>query len=187
LVSTRTSGSSSARKNVGHPPRPPNCFFLLKNAIMLAFRAGGRRFTMPYICKVASLVWEKAPEDVRSKYCELSKEALKLHASKFPNYKFRPKKRQVFKAYNPHKREGSLDIPKMAPAPSSSSTTLLSPPLTPPILNFPIPEYFCFSAFPAAGPREYTADIGFHSSVNGATDKIQELYLNLENQWVFKF
>ncbi|CAG8580869.1 18996_t:CDS:2 [Dentiscutata erythropus] len=164
LVSTRTSGS--ARKNGGHPPRPPNCFFLLKNAIML----------------VASLVWEKAPEDVKSLYCELSKEALKLHAAKYPHYKFKPKKRQVFKAYNPHKREGSLDVPKMVPAPSPSSPTLLSPPLTPP-LTFPVPEYFYFSAFPAAGPREYTADIGFHPGVNG----VQELYLNLENPWVFKF
>ncbi|CAG8536553.1 20733_t:CDS:2 [Racocetra persica] len=133
LVSTRDS-SSPARKN---PPRPPNCFFLLKNAIMLALRERGKRFTMPSICKLASQIWESAPPFVRSRYTELSREALVLHNLHYPNYRFRPQKRTIFKSWVPRNNKmkelrkqekpshSPYPSPPISPSPYSPSTYYL--------------------------------------------------------------
>ncbi|CAG8488103.1 hypothetical protein C2G38_2032915 [Gigaspora rosea] len=182
LISTRT---GSARRNAGNPPRPPNCFFLLKNAIMLALRSGGRRFTMPFICKMASQVWESAPIHVKSRYEELAKEATQEHLKQWPDYRFRPKKRQIFKAYrprqsgnhhNPKREEGKiLDLPQKVPQPPPSPIT--PPSLSPPILSPPFsacpPDYFYIQVpIGPIGQQYYTPYPVGHG--------FQELYLHIE-------
>ncbi|CAG8730240.1 42049_t:CDS:2 [Gigaspora margarita] len=111
---------------------------------------------MPFICKVASQVWETAPPDVKNRYEELAKKATQEHFKQWPDYRFRPKKRQIFKAYrprqnphNPKREEGSIT---QVPQPPASPIT--PPSLSPPILSPPFANDYFY--FPVIGQQYYT-------------------------------
>ncbi|CAG8441083.1 12657_t:CDS:1 [Ambispora leptoticha] len=80
------------------PPRPPNSFFLLKNCLLLELWDLGLKPTMPIVCKLAKEVWKNAPQETKETYDRLSTEALKIHHSMYPNYKFQPKRTDITKS-----------------------------------------------------------------------------------------
>ncbi|RIB31027.1 hypothetical protein C2G38_2237940 [Gigaspora rosea] len=90
------------RKKPNKIPRPPNSFFLFKNALMWAAReGGGLRPTMTHLCKITSQIWEHCPYELRAKFDNMALQALELHAQDFPGYSYKPGKKQIFKPYCP--------------------------------------------------------------------------------------
>ncbi|RHZ75076.1 hypothetical protein Glove_217g91 [Diversispora epigaea] len=82
-----------------NPPRPPNSYFLMKNCYMLELRAIGLRYTMPELCIQSKQLWEEAPKEVKDRYDDIQSKAQSIHNEMYPEYKFRPKKRQTFKRH----------------------------------------------------------------------------------------
>ncbi|CAG8536478.1 686_t:CDS:1 [Ambispora gerdemannii] len=85
-------------RSSNNPPRPPNSFFLLKNALLLELWQADIKPTMPQVCRLAKQVWHDAPSEVKARYDSLSTEALKLHQSEFPGYKYQPRRAEVSKS-----------------------------------------------------------------------------------------
>ncbi|RHZ75158.1 hypothetical protein Glove_217g159 [Diversispora epigaea] len=94
LMSTRR--KLCASKN---PPRPPNSYFLMKNCYMLELRAIDLRYTMPEVCIQSKQLWKKAPKEVKDRYEKMQSKAQSIHNEMYPEYKFRPRKRQTFKMH----------------------------------------------------------------------------------------
>ncbi|RHZ54318.1 hypothetical protein Glove_428g46 [Diversispora epigaea] len=91
-----------------NPPRPPNSYFLMKNCYMLALREIGFRFTMPEICIQSKNLWSEAPKEVKDRYEEIQSKAQSIHNELYPEYKFRPRKRQTFKMHVFHESSASI-------------------------------------------------------------------------------
>ncbi|CAG8619684.1 14019_t:CDS:2, partial [Cetraspora pellucida] len=74
LMSTKKLHIKNIKKKT--PPRPPNKFFLFKNAFMLEYkRQYQKRFeklSMPNLCKYTQELWKNAPEEVKTTYAKLA-------------------------------------------------------------------------------------------------------------------
>ncbi|CAG8536456.1 685_t:CDS:1 [Ambispora gerdemannii] len=92
LIST-----SKKRHSIDKPPRSPNSFFLFKNCLLLELWELDLRPAMPTVCKLAKNLWKNAPQEAKELYDSLSTEALRIHHSMYPNYKFQPKRPEASK------------------------------------------------------------------------------------------
>ena len=91
------SGSSPARsshsrkKKPGHIPRPPNAFLIFrselwnKEKIKSSVERDHRQ-----ISRIAGRYWQELTDDERAPYHVLAEEAKRLHAQKYPDYKYSP-------------------------------------------------------------------------------------------------
>ncbi|CAG8691208.1 10719_t:CDS:2 [Cetraspora pellucida] len=127
LMSTKKRHIKNIKKNAS-PPRPPNKFFLFKNAFMLEFKYQyQKRFeklSMPNLCKYTQEIWKNVPEEVKTTYAKLAVEAQTMHNELFPNYVYRPnKKKRVKKGACVNDQEDSSMSKNMS---TFSSTTLLA-------------------------------------------------------------
>ncbi|CAG8441072.1 12656_t:CDS:1 [Ambispora leptoticha] len=87
--------TAKKQRSSDKPPRPPNSFFLLKNCLLLELWSKEIKPTMPSVCVLAKRVWQEAPPEVKELYDQLSTEALKLHHSEYPGYKYQPRRPEV--------------------------------------------------------------------------------------------
>ncbi|CAG8744704.1 7141_t:CDS:2, partial [Dentiscutata heterogama] len=87
------------------PSRLPSSYLLLKNCLRLEFESQfpQHKLEMSNLYRFASEIWKTMPEEVKSIYVNIAEEAKSIYNKKemFPNYKFMPKKRIMFKSNSP--------------------------------------------------------------------------------------
>jgi hypothetical protein len=82
--------SRRAKSKKNDPPRPPNAFFLFRNALHSHLAA--RNLKVPQISMVAGELWGAASEEIKSNYTRLQEIAKVLHLEMHPGYVYRPRK-----------------------------------------------------------------------------------------------
>ncbi|CAG8493963.1 551_t:CDS:1 [Paraglomus brasilianum] len=104
LINTK----NAERRTSDRPPRPPNSFFLMKNALLLILREMNLKVKMPELCRKARDLWEEAPKESKQLYDDLSSKAERLHHIRYPGYTYRPVRRQIFQQYSPIMSSGAM-------------------------------------------------------------------------------
>ncbi|CAG8495438.1 1909_t:CDS:1 [Paraglomus occultum] len=97
LINTK----NTERRTSDRPPRPPNSFFLMKNALLLILREMNLKVKMPELCRKARDLWDEAPKESKQLYEDLSSKAERLHHIRYPGYTYKPVRRQIFQPYSP--------------------------------------------------------------------------------------
>lgn len=82
--------SRRAKTKKNDPPRPPNAFFLFRNA--LHSHLATRNLKVPQISMVAGELWGSASEEIKNHYTKLQEIAKVLHLEMHPGYVYRPRK-----------------------------------------------------------------------------------------------
>lgn len=73
------------------PPRPPNAFILYRRHQQAHLRRTAPGIHLRVASKLIALWWKREPEPVKAHYrCEADEEK-KLHALKYPGYRYKPK------------------------------------------------------------------------------------------------
>ncbi|CAG8446010.1 12679_t:CDS:2 [Acaulospora morrowiae] len=80
--------AKSNKKN--DPPRPPNAFFLFRNALHTHLSA--HNLKVPQVSSAAGRLWDCAEEETKSQYTRLQEIAKFLHLEMHPGYVYRPRK-----------------------------------------------------------------------------------------------
>ncbi|KAL7944450.1 hypothetical protein V8C42DRAFT_88949 [Trichoderma barbatum] len=98
----RFSASSSLQTDSGEdvlctctpePPRPQNSFMLFRQHHQSSVAKQYKGLSNPEISKIIGIMWKKAADDEREMWTQLAEEEKKLHAIKYPNYRYRPNRR----------------------------------------------------------------------------------------------
>ncbi|GBC50971.2 mating-type m-specific polypeptide mc 2 [Rhizophagus irregularis DAOM 181602=DAOM 197198] len=82
--------SRRAKSKKNDPPRPPNAFFLFRNA--LNSHLATRNLKVPQISMAAGELWGTASEEIKNHYTKLQEIAKVLHLEMHPGYVYRPRK-----------------------------------------------------------------------------------------------
>ncbi|CAG8577881.1 9865_t:CDS:1 [Funneliformis caledonium] len=82
--------SRRAKSKKNDPPRPPNAFFLFRNALHSHLSA--LNLKVPQVSAAAGELWNNASEEMKSKYIKLQEVAKFLHLEMHPGYVYRPRK-----------------------------------------------------------------------------------------------
>ncbi|GBC06656.1 hypothetical protein RclHR1_00070023 [Rhizophagus clarus] len=82
--------SRRAKSKKNDPPRPPNAFFLFRNALHSHLAA--HNLKVPQISMAAGELWGAASEEIKSRYTRLQEIAKVLHLEMHPGYIYRPRK-----------------------------------------------------------------------------------------------
>ncbi|CAG8799670.1 31241_t:CDS:2, partial [Racocetra persica] len=111
LMSTKKRPVKNVIKNKS-PPRPPNLFFLFKNAFMLEFKEQFpqqfEKLSMPNLCKCTQELWKTIPSEVKAAYAKLAVEAQSIHNELYPDYEYKPRKRNGVRAQKDSPMSGNL-------------------------------------------------------------------------------
>ncbi|KAI9189463.1 hypothetical protein H9P43_000896 [Blastocladiella emersonii ATCC 22665] len=109
-ASASLSGTKSGK--AGKIPRPENSFFLYRRSVYQAAKAAHPELSNPNLSKVISDMWRNESASVRNHYKELAILAKQEHESKYPDYKYQP--RRKVRAGQPVARK--RDAASVAPA-----------------------------------------------------------------------
>src|ERR1043166_2273155 len=82
------SRKAKSKRNV--PPRPPNAFFLFRNALHSYLSACNLK--VPQVSVAAGELWGAASDEIKSYYTKLQEIAKVLHLEMYPGYVYRPRK-----------------------------------------------------------------------------------------------
>ncbi|CAG8639460.1 3093_t:CDS:2 [Dentiscutata erythropus] len=82
--------SRRAKSKKNDPPRPPNAFFLFRNALHIHLST--HNLKVPQVSMAAGKLWDNATEKTKSQYTRLQEIAKVLHLEMHPGYVYRPRK-----------------------------------------------------------------------------------------------
>jgi HMG (high mobility group) box len=82
--------------------------------------------------------WRDEPPSIRSRYDKLAELERILHIKKYPDYKFRPRKKTSSTTTTHRLRPSAKNKPRIKPSPQSPQSSL---PLAVPQISFPEAEY----------------------------------------------
>ncbi|CAG8463229.1 uncharacterized protein OCT59_022534 [Rhizophagus irregularis] len=116
--------SRRAKSKKNDPPRPPNAFFLFRNA--LNSHLATRNLKVPQISMAAGELWGTASEEIKNHYTKLQEIAKVLHLEMHPGYVYRPRKN--FPTPNPPIHSSDKNSSESL----TSTTTSLSPSISEP-------------------------------------------------------
>jgi len=117
------------------PSRSPNAFIIYRKVFFKTTRDQGYSLPMTIVSSMASKSWDQEPDEVRSYYKTLAKEAYKYRTEKFPKKIKRRKKKEPWKAdiafqndlYNTFlDDERSKETSKLQPVEQSNETLTVS-------------------------------------------------------------
>ncbi|CAG8433025.1 8579_t:CDS:10 [Diversispora eburnea] len=116
--------AKSSKKN--DPPRPPNAFFLFRNALHTHLSV--HNLKVPQVSSAAGRLWDCAEEETKNQYTRLQEIAKVLHLEMHPGYVYRPRKsRKTFQKIitNPSINSSTTIPPLISPSsiPPSSITS----------------------------------------------------------------
>ncbi|CAG8461011.1 7186_t:CDS:1 [Paraglomus occultum] len=122
------------------PPRPLNSFLILRKNVAEEIRRFIDRPNMRVISKVSSVLWSASTKEEKDIYYRLAQDVNKLHAIKYPNFRYTLPRRQL--SFRPYPNPTPLPLPEseFIPRPSSTPTfvpvgitrELMTPPPSPP-------------------------------------------------------
>ncbi|CAG8834563.1 25770_t:CDS:1, partial [Racocetra persica] len=142
--------SRRAKSKKNDPPRPPNAFFLFRNALHIHLST--HNLKVPQVSMAAGKLWDNATEKTKSQYTRLQEIAKVLHLEMHPGYVYRPRKslqdkkdhdqRQLQIAKNSvistqyslsssSSIVNSMHLPQLSPSQSSTSSLDSSTPSSP--------------------------------------------------------
>ncbi|CAG8522825.1 9023_t:CDS:2 [Acaulospora colombiana] len=100
--------AKSNKKN--DPPRPPNAFFLFRNALHTHLSA--HNLKVPQVSSAAGRLWDCAEEETKSQYTRLQEIAKVLHLEMHPGYVYRPRKSSL-NAHQDGKKDEGRNVAQM--------------------------------------------------------------------------
>ncbi|KAG9301904.1 hypothetical protein G9A89_004584 [Geosiphon pyriformis] len=95
LVKRVLASSRRTKNRRSDPPRPPNGFFLFRNA--LHSHLADMNLKVPQVSMAAGLLWEKALPETRAHYTNLQNIAKQWHLKMYPGYVYRPRRSSATK------------------------------------------------------------------------------------------
>ncbi|CAI2188819.1 1959_t:CDS:1 [Funneliformis geosporum] len=124
--------SRKAKTKKNDPPRPPNAFFLFRNALHSHLSA--HNLKVPQVSAAAGKLWNNAGDEMKSKYIRLQEFAKSLHLQMHPGYVYRPRRNiQTTSSSN-------LELDKISFENKPTSNTSVAPPLPDTFSSYSISE-----------------------------------------------
>ncbi|GAA5835982.1 hypothetical protein JCM3766R1_005119 [Sporobolomyces carnicolor] len=149
----KTAHSSRARKSA-NPPRPPNAWICYRSARVRELKNTSQYSKMPQasISKLIGELWRGESPEVKKKYEDEAASKKLEHQAKYPDYSFRPVRRDTGKkpslrSADSFKKAKHAELPSvLRPGPPTVSNSLPSPSSAPPSTQsfptFALPERF---------------------------------------------
>ncbi|KAF8972930.1 hypothetical protein BDZ97DRAFT_1751999 [Flammula alnicola] len=101
-----------------NPPRPPNAWIIFRRAMLKVIppvAPGEPRRSQGEFSRIINVMWRGLNEQSRAYYDRLAEEAKALHRLKYPDYKYRPKKKEEkerLRALEKEKKETAKQLKK---------------------------------------------------------------------------
>ncbi|CAG8632933.1 178_t:CDS:2, partial [Racocetra fulgida] len=143
LMSTKKRPGKTVRRKAS-PPRPPNLFFLFKNAFMLEFKRQFpqefEKLSMPNLCKCTQELWGSLPSEVKAEYAKLADSPMSENMSTFSSTTLLEQldsenSSSILSSEVPQITTPILATPTIT---SSATTSLINSPITTSLINSPI-------------------------------------------------
>lgn len=162
---TRRRNTTNNRHDPLQPPRPPNAWILYRSDKLKEIEPpapGESRRTQADMSKLLSEMWKQETPEVRARYEQLSKVKKAEHQEKYPDYQFRPMKREDKEQLRIEKREKKKEQQdRKGKGRAHHSNSQVPPPLLKTNAHFPVPATMStldtrfpltHDPFPEAGP-----------------------------------